>query len=223
VSEDQDFDNIAALWQQSSDSEAQAIQGLARRASREGILLEYAEYGLGVLCILAIAVAVMLTPAPAFLLVGGAAILTVAWAARKRHLLGQIERALDTSGREAFIASAIASAEASLTRSTLGTLTLLPAVLLGGLVKYTFSGGTIISYFESLPDRLAGTMQQALPAMLLLALFLYLIRTNFRLRAQLTALRALAREYALESELERIDRGGANILHGFSPSPSGTW
>lgn len=216
------FDEIAELWQQSAPEENQVIEVLARRASRWGRLLEYAEYAMTGLFVLAVAIAFLLAPAPRFLLVGGVAIFVAAWVGHKRHLLSQIERALDTSGREAFIASAVASVEASLKQSMLSTIGLLPAVLLGGLLKYTFGGGTIAGYFETLPERIAGTAQQALPVILLFALFLYLLRSTFRLRSELARLRLLAHEYARESDLDRSESLGLGLGSGLSPSQSTT-
>ncbi|SMF70848.1 hypothetical protein [Allosphingosinicella indica] len=201
-----DFDEFAALWtddEQSGAEDRAIVERLAARTSWRASAVEYLEWGLAALLMIAIAAAILVEGRPAALIVGACLAGAILWSSWRRHKLRQVARDLAFGDRPSMLETAIRAARADLRRSNLGVGLILPGFMLGALLQHIAKSGGIAGFGEAL---IASMLRGGPPLagyVVLGAVIAWLIRSNRQLRTSLRRLEDLLAEYREEERLDR--------------------
>jgi len=198
-----DFDEIAALWQESGQDDRAALEVLASRARRQAKLLGYADVAMGVLLAASMVLGVVLKPAPitgAIALIFVSAILWVNW---KRRGLRQMTLSLGSGDREDFIRVAVRTSQANLRRLML-SMCLLPAlVLLAVLFRLSIRNGGRLDHPLHLLAEWAVSPRGVTIIAVMGVIIAFQFRSRWRAKAQLRRLQSLKISYREEAMLDR--------------------
>ena len=200
-----EFDDLArSLWQEEpSEEEQRAFRQLARRASLRARLLRHADLAFAAMLSLAILIALIFNPEPATAAIGILVVIALCWSSWKRHLLGRMPADGGSPDRGELLRAAVLTASASLRRSTIGLIAMLPCLLLGALLGHSYrSEGRLDGFLGAFS---AAVLQPSGGGIALVAIlsFAVLIRGNWRLRRELRRLEILQDEYGREAERDR--------------------
>lgn len=198
-----EFDDLARLWQQEPTPEEQALFArLARRTSRRARMVERAEVGVGALLIVGVVAYSIWHSAPAAsLLVAAAIIVATIWSSWRRHVLARHARLIGGNDRREILASGVASARASLKRSAIGMVLLVPGFVLGAMLKYSAMNGSLDGILAA---EIASWSHPRgrLSHVVVLIVLIYLGQVHLRLRRELKRLETLLGQYRDEARLD---------------------
>jgi len=195
-------EDFAHLWKtEPTEQEREAFRIMGRRASRRARLLEQADRVLAGLLVLALLIAVSTAPRPATLAIGALIVIAIGWSRRRRQLLGQTSLIARAGDPQAFIRLASEDVRGALQRSTLGLGLLLPSVLLGALLRFSYGhDGDLAGFWNAVATSATKWPWGPMLLIWLLLFTLLLARGNFVLRRELRRLRGLERDYRREDE-----------------------
>ena len=203
---DNEFEELAALWNEPADEEQAQFEAMARKARLRGKLLAWADYAWFVL--LAGGCAFGALVAPGLATMAGALFLVVAitWLTWRRREYRHIARTLDTSDRASFLESSRRVARANLRRVTLSLAAFIVLVPIALVLRISFRiAGTGVP----LPAALAAwaTSLRGIAILIGLALvFAYTIRSRMRIKAELRRLEDIRRAEEEEAMLEAAEQ-----------------
>jgi hypothetical protein len=190
---DPELQQLADLWQQPDSAEAEKFQAMARRARRRGRWLGYADWALAILIVGGSLFALIASPGPLFTVAALLLLVATIFLTWQRRKLRQMASTLDTTDRQAFIASSVRSARANLRRVTLSALALPPLVVAALLAKMGMRGNV------SDPGQILLAWAQSPRGMISLAIFGMILalqmRSILRIRSELRRLDSLRRAY----------------------------
>lgn len=194
------FDDIAALWKQEPDAEERrTFEALARRTGWRARLLRYLDIGLALFVLIGVLLALLWDRGPATVALVLLCIVAIVWSNWKRHKLRQVALALDTSNREAFVATAMESVRARLRSSSMWIVLLLPSVALGlALIAAATKPPTLGWFLGDVVRRFTSPSGVAW-AVFLALLIIYFGMVNLRLRRELERLKSLENQYREEA------------------------
>lgn len=199
-----DFGAFAALWQQEpAEEEVRVFRKLARRTSRQALLLRYAETWFGM--VLAAGTLAVFLYAPGLLtgLLAGLLVLATLWSAWQRHRLDHTAAQLSRADRLDLLQSAERSARAALRRSTIGMFGAAPGGLgTLALLSLVDHRGDPTIWVADLPHVL-GSQQIIVSVLIVAAVTFGAWRRNRRLRRELARIAALRAAYREEDLLDR--------------------
>jgi hypothetical protein len=199
------FEDFAALWTDTEDSEQLAFEAVARKARFQGRLLAYIDVALAVMIVGISIAGVLLKPSGGMLAIsvfmaGSSVALTF-----KRRKIRQMAKTLDTSSREAFLTSSLANARADLRRVTLSLIFFpffLPVAI---LFKAAWRNGGQLAH----PLGVFAVWIHSLRAMIVIPIFLLVwavtARARLKTKAELRRLQALEADYRDEAERDSRD------------------
>lgn len=213
-----DFDEIAALWQESGQDDRAALDALAARARRQAKLLGYADVAMGVLLATGMVLGVLMEPAPTTGVIALLLITATLWVNWKRRGLRQMTLTLESSDRESFFRIATRTANANLRRLLL-SMYLVPAfMLLAILFRLSIrNGGRLDRPFQLLAEWAVSLRGMAIIAVVFIVIALQL-RARRRVKAELRRLQALALSYRDEDQRDRAGSAGSEVFPEISPS-----
>lgn len=193
------FEDLADLWQDGEEGDREVFEAMARRARRRGRLLGYADIGLFVLLVGGVLSSVFMTPNLTSIVVAIPILVATVWVSWTRRRLRQMSRALDTSDPAGFLESCVANAKANLRRVKISLFmvplfTVLAAVFKG---SQRSRGG-----IEGLPRGILEWASQGRAMIVLVIIFLIFMSVLWsrrRLRAELSRLETLRQDYEEES------------------------
>ena len=203
---DQEFEELAALWNEPSDEEQAQFEAMARKARLRGKLLAWADYAWFVLLVGGFAFAALVAPGP--LTMAGAVflVISITWLTWRRREYRHIARTLDTSDRASFLESSKRVARANLRRVTLSIAAFLVLVPIALVLRISFRVG---GRAEDLPAALAAwaTSLRGIAVLTGLVLVLaYTIRSRMRIQAELRRLEDIRRAEEEEAMLEAAEQ-----------------
>jgi hypothetical protein len=205
-----DLDDLAGLWAEEPTPEHETeLRAIAGRVSLKGLVLQYADLGIGILITAMVLLALITRPAPVTVAVGLVAAAGLVWSSWKRHLLKtQIDLLLLTGDRSDLLDREIARVEAHLHRALVALWAAPPAVLLFAVLAYSIENGGSLAGFTDNMIRSA-TLFPVGPAILaaILTLLFQQVRLVQGLRQELIALQILRGEYREETRLDRVALG----------------
>ena len=205
-----DLDDLAGLWAEEPTPEHETeLRAIAGRVSLKGLVLQYADLGIGILITAMVLLALITRPAPVTVAVGLVAAAGLVWSSWKRHLLKtQIDLLLLTGDRSDLLDREIARVEAHLHRALVALWAAPPAVLLFAVLAYSVeNGGSLAGFTDNLIK--SATLFPVGPAILaaILTLLFQQVRLVQGLRQELIALQILRGEYREETRLDRVALG----------------
>ena len=205
-----DLDDLAGLWAEEPTPEHETeLRAIAGRVSLKGLVLQYADLGIGILITAMVLLALITRPAPVTVAVGLVAAAGLVWSSWKRHLLKtQIDLLLLTGDRSDLLDREIARVEAHLHRALVALWGAPPAVLLFAVLAYSVeNGGSLAGFTDNLIR--SATLFPVGPAILaaILTLLFQQVRLVQGLRQELIALQILRGEYREETRLDRVALG----------------
>jgi len=205
-----DLDDLAGLWAEEPTPEHETeLRAIAGRVSLKGLVLQYADLGIGILITAMVLLALITRPAPVTVAVGLVAAAGLVWSSWKRHLLKtQIDLLLLTGDRSDLLDREIARVEAHLHRALVALWAAPPAVLLFAVLAYSVeNGGSLAGFTDNLIR--SATLFPVGPAILaaILTLLFQQVRLVQGLRQELIALQILRGEYREETRLDRVALG----------------
>jgi len=205
-----DLDDLAGLWAEEPTPEHETeLRAIAGRVSLKGLVLQYADLGIGILITAMVLLALITRPAPVTVAVGLVAAAGLVWSSWKRHLLKtQIDLLLLTGDRSDLLDREIARVEAHLHRALVALWAAPPAVLLFAALAYSIeNGGNLAGFTDNLIK--SATLFPVGPAILaaILTLLFQQVRLVQGLRQELIALQILRGEYREETRLDRVALG----------------
>jgi hypothetical protein len=193
-----DFDDLADLWQDGEEVDREVFEAMARRARRRGRLLGYADLGLFVLLVGGVLSSVFMTPNPTSIVIAIPLLVATVWLSLTRRRLRQMSAALDTSDPATFLESSVVNAKANLRRVNLSLMLLPPIVAMAAVFKGSqrTNGG-----IESLPQGVwewASSVRAMIALTIIFLIFLSVVWSRRRLRAELSRLESLRQDYEEE-------------------------
>jgi hypothetical protein len=199
---DPELHELAELWQQPDEAEAEKFQALARRARRRGRYLGYADWALALLLVGGSLLALLASHGPLTTITAIILLVATVWLTWQRRRLRQMARTLDTADRQGFIESSIRGARANLRRVTLSIVALPPFVIVALLTKISLRQGGHVAD----PGGALLAWAQSTRGMISLAVFALIIalsvRSILRIRNELRRLETLRRAYEDENRAD---------------------
>jgi hypothetical protein len=194
------FEDLAELWQDGDEGDREVFEAMARRARRRGRLLGYADLGLLVVLVGGVLSSVFMTPNPTTLVTAILLLIATVWLTWTRHRLRQMSATLDTSDPATFLESSVVNARANLRRVNLSLILLPPIVAMAAAFKGSQRSKSGI---EGLPQGMwewatSGRAMIALTVIFLI--FLSVVWSRRRLRAELSRLESLRQDYEEERQ-----------------------
>jgi hypothetical protein len=198
-----DMDEFAALWQEGPEpEEREQMDALARAARRQGRLLAYGDIAWFVLLVGGSLFAALMAPGPVTTAFALVLLVATVWLTWKRRIIRQMSRTLDTTDRQAFLASSVRNARADLRRVTLSMIVFPLLVPVALLMKVAFRTGADISQ----PLEILGNWVQStrgVVTLILLSLVLaWTERSRRRIKRELRRIEELKKAYAEEAQAE---------------------
>ncbi|HEY5722171.1 MAG TPA: hypothetical protein VIT45_07600 [Allosphingosinicella sp.] len=201
---DPDLMEFAELWQSEPTAEERAeFDAAAARVRRHGKLLAFTDVAFALVIVTGMILGFLLQPGTYSAIIAGLLIVATVWLSLKRRNVRNMARTLDTTDREAFIASSIRNVNASLRRILL-SLWFLP---LGGLLAVLFklnmrSGGHLEHPLAALAAWAVSTRGVIGLTGVAIIMF-FLLRAHRRCRAEIGELENLRKAY-------RVDEAGGS-------------
>jgi hypothetical protein len=199
------FEDFVALWNEPEVAEQEAFEAVARRARFHGRLLAYTDVAL-VVIIVGISVAgALLKPSGLMLAISFVMAVTSIVLTWKRRKIRQMTKTLDTSDRNAFLASSLQNVRADLRRLTLSLIAFPLCLPVAILFKVAWRhGGHLAHPLAELAHWATSTR-----GMITLPIFVLLgaatVRARLKVKAELRRLNALEAAYRDEAERDMRD------------------
>ncbi len=192
------FEDLAELWQDGEEGDREVFEAMARRARRRGRLLGYADLGLIVLLVGGVLSSVFMTPNPTSIVIAVPLLIATVWLSLTRRRLRQMSATLDTSDPATFLESSIVNAKANLRRVNLSLMVMPPVVAMAAVFKGSQrnKGG-----IEDLPQGVwewASSVRAMIALTIIFLIFLSVVWSRRRLRAELSRLESLRQDYEEE-------------------------
>jgi hypothetical protein len=203
---DPDLKDLAELWQQPDAAAKEQFQAAARKVRRQARFLGYTDFALGAVIVLGMILGFVLEPQPLSAVIAMLVIVATLWFSWKRWTLRQMSRTLDTSDRQAFIASSIRNTNATLRRLTL-SLYFFPVLALLAVISKLSSrqGGHLAHPLDTLANW--AVSPRGLIVIAVVAIIVaFLVRARRKCRAELYQLEALSLDYHEEARLDDAGR-----------------
>ena len=188
---DDEFDRLAALWNEPDPEEQAHFERLARRARRQGRLLAYADLAWFVLIVGGSAFAALIAPGPITMAAAVLLLVATVWLTWRRRKYRQMARTLDTTDRASFLQSSVRNARANLRRVTLSLIAFPLLVPVAKFLKLSFvTGGDISDMPEVLSDW-AQSLRGMLTIFAMALVVAYAMRSRRRIKMELRRLEEL--------------------------------
>jgi hypothetical protein len=192
------FEDLAELWQDGEEGDREVFEAMARRARRRGRLLGYADIGFFVLLVGGVLSSVFMTPNPTSIVIAIPLLIATVWLSLTRRRLRQMSATLDTSDPATFLESSVANAKANLRRVNLSLIVvpLLTAMAAAFKGSQRSRGG-----IEDLPQGIwewASSVRAMIALTIIFLIFLSVVWSRRRLRAELSRLESLRQDYEEE-------------------------
>lgn len=193
------FEDLAELWQDPEEGDREAFKAMARRARRKGQLLGYADFALVLLLIGGLLPGLFMAPSATTIATALLLLVATLWLTWTRHRLRQMASTLNTSDPAAFLESSIVNVKANLRRVNLSLILLPVFVAMAAAFKGSqrSKGG-----IEDLPQGIwewASSGRAMIALTIIFLIFLSVVWSRRRLRAELSRLESLRRDYEEES------------------------
>ena len=193
---DPDLMEFADLWQQEPTAEERAhFEEAAGRVRRQGRLLAFADVAFALVIVVGMILGFFLQPGTYSAIIAGLFIVATVWLSLQRRKVRNMARTLDTTDRQAFIASSIRNANASLRRVWLSLCFLPTFVLLAVLFKLNMRSGGHLEHPLTALASWAFSMRGVIILAGLVIISGILIRAWRKCRAELRRLRELEGAY----------------------------
>lgn len=197
------FEDLADLWQDGEEGDREVFEAMARRARRRGRLLGYADLGLFVLLVGAVLSSVFMAPTPTSMVIAIPMLVATVWVTWTRRRLRQMSATLDTSDPAAFLESCVANAKANLRRVNFSLIVVLPLLTtMAAVIKGSQrSRGGIEGLLQGIWEW-ASSVRAMIALTIIFLIFLSVVWSGRRLRAELRRLESLRQDYEEESRRE---------------------
>jgi len=192
------FEELADLWQDREEGDAEAFEALARKARRRGRLLGYADLAMVVLLFGGIVPGLFLAPNGTTIAIAILLVAATLWLSWTRRRLRQMAATLNTSDPAAFLESSVANAKTNLRRVNLSLTIMPPLVAMGIAFKGSQHSDGIEHLWKGILEW-ASSARAMIALVVVLLFFLSVIRSRRRLRAELGRLESLREDYEVES------------------------
>jgi hypothetical protein len=193
---DPDLMEFAELWQSEPTAEERAeFEAAAGRVRRHGRLLAFADIAFASVIVVGMILGFFLQPGTYSAIIAGLLIVATIWLSLQRRKVRHMARTLDTTDRQAFIASSIRNANASLRRIILSLGFLPTGMLLAVLFKLNMRSGGHLEHPLAALAKWAGSTRGVIVIGVLALLTAFLIRAWRKCRAELRRLRELQGAY----------------------------
>lgn len=188
---DQEFDQMVALWNEPDPEEQAHFERLARKARQQGRLLAYADLAWFVLLVGGSAFAALLAPGPVTMAAAVLLLIATVWLTWRRRKYRQMARTLDTTDRASFLQSSVRNARANLRRVTLSIIAFPLLVPLAKFLKLSFVTGGDISEMPGILSEWAQSLRGSLTIVVLTLVLAYMVRSRLRIKMELRRLEEL--------------------------------
>jgi hypothetical protein len=200
---DPEFEALAHLWQQEPDAAERAhFEAAARKVRRQARFLAFADIALAGIIVTAMILGFLLEPGAESAIIAGLLIVATVWLSLKRRAVRQMSRTLDTTDRQAFIASSVRNATASVRRIVLSLCFLPVGALLAVLFKLNLRAGGHLEHPLSALAAWAVSTRGVVGLSGMAIIIAFLIRAWRKCRAELRRLEALKSAYQSDAKLD---------------------
>jgi hypothetical protein len=197
------FDEFADLWQEHDPQEG--FEGLARKARRQAKLQAYVDAAFALLILGGIGAGAFLKPNIPSAIFALSSLALTAWVSLKRRQIRQMTRTIDTSGREAFVASSLRVSKANLRRVTITLAAFPPTMLIAILFRVSLKNAGHFTHPLGAIAAWASSPRGIIVLILLAALAAWMERSRRRAQGEVRRLEALQADYAEEERREASD------------------
>jgi hypothetical protein len=199
---DPDLQKLADLWTEPDAGEQAGFEAMARKARLRGRIFAWLNFAAVAVTVGGVALGVFMKPGAVTMVAAIALITTTVIVLGKRRQIKQMTRTLETAGRQAFIETSISNATANLRRTRL-SLAFFPV---GAVIALTYkmsvrAGGHSELMLAAFLDW-APSPRGIITFVILLLLFVWGVRTAWRIKRELRRLEELRAAYAEEAEYE---------------------
>lgn len=205
---DPDLMEFAELWQSEPTAEERAqFEAAAARVRRHGKFLAFADVALAAVIVAGMILGFYLQPGTYSAIIAGLLIVATIWLSLQRRKVRNMARTLDTTDRQAFLASSIRNANSSLRRILLSLGFLPLGALLAVLFKLNMrSGGHLDHPLTALANWAVST--RGMIGLTGLAIIIgFLLRGLRKCRSEIRRLRELENAYRRDTSMDDAEQG----------------
>jgi hypothetical protein len=195
---DFDLDRLGDVWRQQPDpAEMERLQKSAAAVARRARITQVTDILVALVVAGVVIFFVASNPRPGTVVMGGAAILVLLFSNIRLRKVRRIELGHLTGSTEEMLDQSINRVETTIRHMHVSLISLLPAILAGGLVGYTSQGRAILEDAKDLPFR---GLLLPLGVLAIVGVTVFCIRAIRRSRRELERLRAMREAYRREHD-----------------------